>query len=154
MDNREAIGSWLSGPRAAAEEMGTDFGYRGERLGLPKEGPGSAASVGRRFGALFLDWALCMLIAYGLFARDAQGAANYALGVLLVLNILTVGTVGSTPGKRLLGLRVVSESRGRLGFGWAVARSALLCLAVPALVWDRDGRGLHDRLARAVQVRI
>ncbi|MEV8335336.1 RDD family protein [Streptomyces niveus] len=154
MDNREAIGSWLSGPRAAAEEMGTDFGYRGERLGLPKEGPGSAASVGRRFGALFLDWALCMLIAYGLFARDAQGAANYALGVLLVLNILTVGTVGSTPGKRLFGLRVVSESRDRLGFGWAVVRSALLCLAVPALVWDRDGRGLHDRLARAVQVRI
>ncbi|MEU9750705.1 RDD family protein [Streptomyces niveus] len=154
MDNREAIGSWLSGPRAAAEEMGTDFGYRGERLGLPKEGPGSAASMGRRFGALFLDWALCMLIAYGLFARDAQGAANYALGVLLVLNILTVGTVGSTPGKRLLGLRVVSESRERLGFGWAVVRSALLCLAVPALVWDRDGRGLHDRLARAVQVRI
>ncbi|EST22069.1 RDD family protein [Streptomyces niveus] len=154
MDNREAIGSWLSGPRAAAEEMGTDFGYRGERLGLPKEGPGSAASMGRRFGALFLDWALCMLIAYGLFARDAQGAANYALGVLLVLNILTVGTVGSTPGKRLLGLRVVSESRDRLGFGWAVVRSALLCLAVPALVWDRDGRGLHDRLARAVQVRI
>ncbi|MEV8352711.1 RDD family protein [Streptomyces niveus] len=154
MDNREAIGSWLSGPRAAAEEMGTDFGYRGERLGLPKEGPGSAASMGRRFGALFLDWALCMLIAYGLLARDAQGAANYALGVLLVLNILTVGTVGSTPGKRLFGLRVVSESRDRLGFGWAVVRSALLCLAVPALVWDRDGRGLHDRLARAVQVRI
>ncbi|MFE4612363.1 RDD family protein [Streptomyces niveus] len=154
MDNREAIGSWLSGPRAAAEEMGTDFGYRGERLGLPKEGPGSAASMGRRFGALFLDWALCMLIAYGLFARDAQGAANYALGVLLVLNILTVGTVGFTPGKRLFGLRVVSESRDRLGFGWAVVRSALLCLAVPALVWDRDGRGLHDRLARAVQVRI
>lgn len=134
--------------------MGADFGYRGERLGLPKEGPGSAAPVGRRFGALFLDWALCMLIAYGLFARDGQSVANYALGVLLVLNILTVGTVGFTPGKRVFGLRVVSESRGRLGLGWAVLRSALLCLAVPALVWDRDGRGLHDRLARAVQVRI
>ncbi|MFC8078147.1 RDD family protein [Streptomyces sp. NPDC057307] len=154
MDNRQAIGSWLSGPRAAAEEMGTDFGYRGERLGLPKEGPGSLASVGRRFGALFLDWALCMLIAYGLFGRDGQSAANYALGVLLVLHILTVGTVGSTPGKRVFGLRVVSENRDRLGFGRALARSVLLCLAVPALVWDRDGRGLHDRLARAVQVRI
>lgn len=134
--------------------MGTDFGYRGERLGLPKEGPGSLASVGRRFGALFLDWALCMLIAYGLLARDGQSAANYALGVLLVLHILTVGTVGSTPGKRVFGLRVVSENRDRLGFGRALARSVLLCLAVPALVWDRDGRGLHDRLARAVQVRI
>lgn len=134
--------------------MGTDFGYRGERLGLPKEGPGSAAPAGRRFGALFLDWALCMLIAYGLFAQNAQSASNYALGVLLVLNILTVGTVGCTPGKRLFGLRVISENRERLGFGWAVVRSALLCLALPALIWDRDGRGLHDRLGRAVQVRI
>lgn len=154
MDNREAIGSWLSGPRAAAEELGADFGYRGERLGLPKEGPGSAAPLGRRLGALFTDWALCLLIAYGLLADGPQSAGNYAIGVLLLMNILTVGTVGSTIGKRLFGLRVISEGRGRLGFGWAVARSVLLCLAVPALIWDRDGRGLHDRLARAVQVRI
>ncbi|WP_330176168.1 RDD family protein [Streptomyces sp. NBC_01498] len=154
MDNRQAIGSWLSGPRATAEEMGADFGYRGERLGLPKEGPGSVASFGRRFGALFLDWALCLLIAYGLFARDPQTAANWALGVLLLLHVVTVGTIGSTPGKRVFGLRVISEGRDRLGLGWAVVRAVLLCLAVPALIWDRDGRGLHDRLARAVQVRI
>lgn len=134
--------------------MGADFGYRGERLGLPEKGPGSAAPLGRRFGALFTDWALCLLIAYGLLADGAQSAGNYAIGVLLLMNILTVGTVGSTIGKRLFGLRVISEGRGRLGFGWAVARSVLLCLAVPALIWDRDGRGLHDRLARAVQVRI
>ncbi|MFD3921222.1 RDD family protein [Streptomyces sp. NPDC058595] len=154
MDNREAIGSWLSGPRSAAEGMGADFGYRGERLGLPKEGPGSAAPLGRRFGALFVDWALCMLIAFGLLADDPQSASNYAIGVLLLMNILTVGTVGSTIGKRLFGLRVISEGRDRLGLGWAVVRSVLLCLAVPALIWDRDGRGLHDRLGRAVQVRI
>jgi hypothetical protein len=35
-----------------------------------------------------------------------------------------------------------------------VLRSVLLVLVIPALIWDRDGRGLHDRLARAVQVRI
>ncbi|WP_433547973.1 RDD family protein [Streptomyces sp. CA-294286] len=155
MDNRQAIGSWLSGPRAAAEEMGADFGHRGKRLGLPPEGPGSVAPLGRRFGALFVDWGLCLLIAYGLFARgDSQAAGNWALGIFLVLSILTVGTVGCTPGKRLFGLRVVSERGGRLGFGWVVVRSVLLCLAVPALIWDRDGRGLHDRLARAVQVRM
>ena len=49
--------------------MGVDFGYRGERLGLPEEGPGSIARPGRRFAALFIDWALCMLIAYGLLAH-------------------------------------------------------------------------------------
>ncbi|MGW1814663.1 RDD family protein [Streptomyces sp. NPDC002125] len=155
MDNRQAIGSWLSGPRAAAEEMGADFGYRGERLGLPQEGPGSVASFGRRLGALFIDWALCMLIAYGLLAAgDQQAAGNWALGVFLVMSLLTVGTVGSTPGKRILGLRVIGEDGGRLGVVRVVVRTVLLGLVIPAVVWDRDGRGLHDRLARAVQVRI
>ncbi|WP_405695511.1 RDD family protein [Streptomyces sp. NBC_01185] len=155
MDNRRAIGSWLSGPRAAAEEMGADFGYRGERLGLPQEGPGSIAPLGRRFGALFIDWALCMVIAYGLLARgDQQAAGNWALGVFLVMSLLTVGTLGSTPGKRILGLRVLAEDGGRLGAGRVVLRSVLLLLVIPAIVWDRDSRGLHERLARAVQVRI
>ncbi|MEV3931822.1 MULTISPECIES: RDD family protein [unclassified Streptomyces] len=155
MDNRQAIGSWLSGPRAAAEEMGADFGYRGERLGLPQEGPGSIAPLGRRFGALFIDWAVCMVIAYGLLAGgDQQAAGNWALGIFLVMSLLTVGTVGSTPGKRILGLRVIAEDGGRLGVVRVVLRSVLLLLVIPAIVWDRDSRGLHDRLARAVQVRI
>lgn len=135
--------------------MGVDFGYRGERLGLPQEGPGSIAPLGRRFGALFIDWTLCVVIAYGLIARGDQTAAgNWAVVVLLVLSVLTVGTVGSTPGKRIFGLRVISVDGRRLGIVRVLVRSALLCLAIPALVWDRDGRGLHDRLARAVQVRI
>ncbi|MEU2431717.1 RDD family protein [Streptomyces sp. NPDC007861] len=155
MDNRQAIGSWLSGPRAAAEDMGADFGYRGQRLGLPEQGPGAIAPLGRRFGALFIDWALCMLIAYSLLAKGSQQAAgNWALLVFLVLSVLTVGTVGCTPGKRILRIRVLAEDGGRLGIGRVLARSVLLCLAIPALVWDRDGRGLHDRLAKAVQVRI
>ncbi|MFE3324250.1 RDD family protein [Streptomyces sp. NPDC059176] len=154
MDNRQAIGSWLSGPRAAAEDMGADFGYRGERLGLPEQGPGAIAPLGRRFGALFIDWGLCMLIAYGLFANgDQRAAGNWALLIFLVLGLLTVGTVGSTPGKRILRLRVVAEDGGRLGVGRVAVRTVLLCLAIPALIWDRDGRGLHDRLSRAVQVR-
>ncbi|MEU4067530.1 RDD family protein [Streptomyces wedmorensis] len=155
MDNRQALGSWLSGPRAAAEDAGVDFGYRGQQLGLPEEGPGSIARPGRRIGALSVDWALCMLIAYGLVTDGySQATGNWALGILLVLSVLTVGTVGSTPGKRLFGLRVVSASGGRLGPGRVVVRSLLVCLALPALIWDRDGRGLHDRLSGAVQVRI
>ncbi|MGP3984404.1 RDD family protein [Streptomyces sp. KR80] len=155
MDNRRAIGSWLSGPRAAAEEMGVDFGHRGKRLGLPAEGPGSVAPLGRRFGALFVDWALCVLIAHGLFARgDYSSASNWALLVFLVMSVLTVGTVGFTPGKRLLGVRVISVDGRRLSLPYAAVRSVLLVLAIPALIWDRDSRGLHDRAAGAVQVRI
>jgi len=135
--------------------MGAEFGYRGERLGLPAEGPGSIAPVGRRVGALFLDWALAVLIAYGLLSgRELRTAGDWALVVFFVMSLVTVGTVGCTVGKRLLRLRVLAvDGLGRAPL-WRVAlRSALLCLAVPALIWDLDSRGLHDRLAGTVQVR-
>jgi uncharacterized RDD family membrane protein YckC len=155
VDNRQAIGSWLSGPRAAAEEAGVDFGYRGEQLGLPEHGPGSIARPGRRMGALAVDWGLCLLIAYGLLTDGYdQATGNWALLVFFALGVLTVGSVGFTPGKRLLGLRVVAEGGGRLNPLRVLLRTALLCVAVPALIWDRDGRGLHDRLARTIEVRI
>ena len=155
VDNRQAIGSWLSGPRAAAEEAGVDFGYRGEQLGLPEHGPGSIARPGRRLAALAVDWGLCLLIAYGLLTDGyGQATGNWALLLFFVLGVLTVGTVGFTPGKRLLGLRVVAEGGGRPNPLRVLLRTALLCVAVPALIWDRDGRGLHDRLARTIEVRI
>ncbi|MEU5309617.1 RDD family protein [Streptomyces sp. NPDC021562] len=155
MDNRQAVGSWLSGPRAALEEAGAEFGYRGEQLGLPEHGPGSIARPGRRLGALLVDWGLCVLIAYGLITKGYSPAtSNWALLVFLVLGVLTVGTVGFTPGKRLFGLRVVGVETGRVQPLRALVRTVLLCLAIPALVWDRDGRGLHDRLAKTVEVRI
>src|SRR5512134_1525624 len=52
-------GSWLGGVRSA----GVDLGAPGERLGLPESGSGAAASYGRRLVALFIDWALSMVIA-------------------------------------------------------------------------------------------
>lgn len=149
------MGSWLSGPRAAMEDAGADFGYPGERLGLPEEGSGSIARPGRRLGALAVDWALCLLIADGLITGgDDQATSNWALLLFLVLGVLTLGTVGFTPGKRLFGLRVLALGTGRVQPLRAALRTVLLCLAVPALIWDRDGRGLHDRLAGTVEVRI
>ena len=154
MDKRQAIGSWLSGPRAAAEEAGVDFGYRGEQLGLPQDGPGSIARPGRRLGALVVDWGLCVLIAYGLLTDGyGQATSNWALLVFFVMGVLTVGTLGFTPGKRLFGLRVVALDTGTVNPLRALLRTALLCLALPALIWDRDGRGLHDRLAGTVELR-
>ncbi|MFJ1731610.1 RDD family protein [Streptomyces sp. NPDC088254] len=155
MDNRQALGSWLSGPRAAMEDAGADFGYRGEQLGLPESGPGSIARPGRRLGALAVDWGLCLLIAYGLITDGyGQATSNWALLIFFVTGVLTVGTLGFTPGKRLFGLRVVALDTGTVNPMRALLRTALLCLALPPLIWDRDGRGLHDRLAKTVEVRI
>ena len=49
---------------------------------------------------------------------------------------------------------MVALDTGRVNPLRALLRTVLLCLAIPALIWDRDGRGLHDRLARTVEVRI
>ena len=44
--------------------------------------------------------------------------------------------------------------RRRNGVIWVVVRTVLLLIVVPALVIDRDQRGLHDRAANSITVRI
>lgn len=135
--------------------MGIDFGYRGERLGLPKDGSGSIASPGRRFGAIAIDWFMCLLISSALLSNGpSQSTGNWTLAVFGVMTFLTVGTLGFTPGKRLLGLRVIALSGDRLTIPRVFVRTVLLLLVIPPLIWDMDGRGVHDRVSGAVQVRI
>jgi uncharacterized RDD family membrane protein YckC len=135
--------------------MGVEFGYRGERLGLPEEGPGSIAPIGRRVVALLIDWLLCVVIAYGLIAHgSAHSANNWALVVFGVVSVIGLTLVGATPGKAITRLRVVAVGGGRLGPLGVLIRTVLLLIVVPAVVWDRDTRGLHDKAARAVQIRV
>lgn len=119
---------------------------------------GRARSPARdsRLGALAVDWAMSVLIASQLITQSYGDPAtsNWALLVFFLMSALTVGTIGFTPGKRLFGLRVVALETGRVSPLRALLRTVLLCLAVPALIWDRDGRGLHDRLAKTVEVRL
>lgn len=138
------MGSWLSGPGAGGD-------YRpGQRLGRPLEGPGSVGGFGRRLAALVLDWLLCLLIATGLL----RGGSVTTLVVFAVENLLLVSLVGATLGHRLLGLRVSSVDGRRASPLAVVIRTLLLVLAIPALIWDKDGRGLHDRAAGTLVVRV
>ena len=57
-------------------------------------------------------------------------------------------------GHRLLGLKVVRLDGSDAGPVRGTVRSVLLSLAVPALVWDRDQRGLHDRFVGTVLRRV
>ncbi|QDW63634.1 RDD family protein [Oerskovia turbata] len=145
MVSREDVGSWLEGTPTGGESG------RGGRLGLPSDGPGSLATVGRRAVALVVDWVLCLLISYLVF--DANSMAT--LGVFAVENLLLVSTLGYTVGHRVMGLQVrVLGGEGRMVGLWrALVRTVLLCLVVPAVVWDGDGRGMHDKAAGTVIVR-
>lgn len=76
--------------------------------------------------------------------------------VLVAINVLGLALIGQTPGMKLFKIRVrpLTGDPARLGFVPAVIRTALLSLFVPAVVFDRDGRGVHDRLSRAVVVHV
>ncbi len=102
--------------------------------------------------ALVVDWVMALLIAGWLLRSTGLGQFGPLL-VLLLQNVLLVGTAGSTIGHRLLGMRVERADGGAPGFVAALIRSVLLCLALPPLIWDADQRGLHDRWAGTVVVR-
>ncbi|GAA2851945.1 RDD family protein [Streptosporangium fragile] len=143
--------TWLGGVRSA----GIDLGYPGERLGLPEEGSGSVARFGRRIGAILIDWLICTwAIARGLLGIDPTRAPWAPVLILAVEYLLLVGTMGMTFGMRLMGIRVAALDGGAPRFVPVLVRTFLLCLAVPALIWDRDQRGLHDRAANTVVVRL
>lgn len=133
-----------------------EFGYQGKRLGLPEEGSNSLAPTGRRLIALVIDWLLCYVIAYAFIGRGDLNATGTNMGTLAVFaaeNLLLVSTLGYTVGKRLMGLRVVSVTRDHLTPLAVVVRTLLLCLVLPAAVYDRDGRGFHDKAVGTAVVR-
>lgn len=147
-------GTWLSGGGSPSE----DSYVLGSRLGLPSVGQGAVAPTGLRLFAFALDLAAGVLIG-GLVVvllgdvspqqRSLVNNASFALQ-MVVLQSLT----GQSLGMRLVGLRVHRLGRdGPPGLLPTLLRTALLILLVPALIYDRDRRGLHDRAAGTVVVR-
>jgi uncharacterized RDD family membrane protein YckC len=138
--------------------------YRGQRLGLPESGRASLASAGSRVGAWVVDAIASVLVA-ALFVnafgpRDADHdvaarlpgywslipfAVDYVVGLLVA---------GRTLGMYLFGIRVIRVDRNEAVNPWrALLRTLLLMLFVPAVVFDKDGRGLHDRYSDTAVVR-
>lgn len=126
-----------------------DNSYPGERLGLPAVGSGSVARPGRRIAALAIDWAAAVLISIAFFAYDSFAT----LVVFAAVQILFLPTLGGSPGHRLVGLRLQLVGGGWVGLWRPIVRTALLVLVIPAVIWDADQRGLHDKAAGTVLVR-
>lgn len=151
-------GSWLSG--GIGETGDEQQEWPGQRLGLPKDGPGSVATRGARLLALLVDLVLIALVT-SLFVEvdvnrpDVMQRFNY-LSVLVwfVITALMVSLFGFTAGKALFGLRVVRlDGRPMVGPLRAVPRTVLTALLLPAAIGDADGRGLHDKATGTVVVR-
>jgi len=126
------------------------------RLGLPDNGPGSLAGLGRRIAAFSLDYFASMTVAH-LLDRNIDPLGNsfriLTLEVMFAQMVLLTSLTGSSFGQRLLGMQVTKLDLSRVDALRVIARTALIFLVIPAVVWDRDTRGLHDRLLGTVVVR-
>jgi len=78
----------------------------------------------------------------------------WTLPIFAAETYLLTALTGFTVGKRLLGIRVVRIDGRPVGFVWALVRTLLLLAVVPALITDHDLRGLHDRAANTIVIRI
>jgi uncharacterized RDD family membrane protein YckC len=133
--------------------------YRGENIGLPRTGSGSLTTTGPRLLAFLVDAVASGLVA-ALFVHHHGGSladrlpGSWSLIPLALDYVIGSLVAGRTIGMYLLGLRLVRVTpQVALDPVRAVTRTALLCLLVPALIFDRDGRGLHDRLTDTAVVR-
>ena len=130
-------------------EVPVENSYPGERLGLPESGPGSVARVGRRIGGLAIDWACATVISIAFFAWDSLATTI----VFAVVQIVFLPLLAGSPGHRLVGLRLIRVDGGWVGLWRPVVRTVLLVLVIPAVIWDPDQRGLHDKAAGTVLIR-
>lgn len=123
--------------------------YPGERLGLPESGSRSVGRVGRRLSALLVDWLLATVVSILFFHYDPWAT----LLSFACLQIIFIPTIGGSIGHLALGLRVAPLGQRWVGVWRPIVRTVLLCLVVPALIWDSDQRGFHDKVAGTVLIR-
>lgn len=145
MVDRKDIGSWLSGPDTSGISK-----YPGERLGFPESGPGSMARAGRRILAIIIDWTIALLISNVFLAGNSMAT----LAVFAAEQILLIGTLGYSIGHRAMGIHVVKPDGSAAGSLAALVRTVLLCLVIPAVIFDPDQRGLHDKAMNTVLIRM
>lgn len=150
-DRSRVLGSWLAGP-AAATGQDTAGPAKGARLGLPESGPGSVATMARRAAAFAVDAIGSALVAAAFTAPHPPN--NWSLLVFTVEYVFFTALFGQTPGMRLLKIRLYRLDRPGhpLGLPRALLRTFLLMLLIPAVIYDRDNRGYHDRITQSVVI--
>jgi uncharacterized RDD family membrane protein YckC len=135
-------------PRDADAEPAHD----GARLGLPADGVGSMADLGPRMLAFLIDSAVANGLAFLVFQSQGPNGLYVLGGFALEVWIFTA-FLGGSVGHLVCGLEVLRLDHRPVGLWRSLIRTGLLCLLIPAAIWDRDGRGLHDLAAGTVLVR-
>ncbi len=108
------------------------------------------ASWPRRIIALVIDWIASTLVTIGIvglgdYSQRGGTSSWVVLGVFAVeVSLLTV-LAGGSFGQLLTRIRVLTTDGRPLSLLVAIARTLLICVVIPPLIFKADsGRGLHD----------
>ena len=130
--------------------------YPGESLGLPESGRGALAPWGSRISALFIDWGASMVVAIGAFGLGVMTESGWRawmpLTVFFVQKALLTALTGSSFGQLITRVGVTRLDGGPIGWWRSIARSALVCAVLPAVVVGAERRGLDDLVLGTVVV--
>lgn len=134
--------------RTLTATMDADY-WPGKRFGLPQEGPRSTPSYLRRAGGLAVDWALAVGLSVLFFDYNALATLALFIALSAFFGLVSAGTLGH----HLVGIRIAPVAGGALGIVAPLIRPLLVALVLPAVLYDDDMRGGHDRLVGTILVR-
>ena len=97
-----------------------------------------------------IDWTIALVISICAFGGNLWAT----LAVFAAEQILLIGTLGYSIGHRVAGIHVVRLGGKPAGPLAALVRTVLLCLVIPAVVFDPDQRGLHDKAMNTILIRM
>jgi uncharacterized RDD family membrane protein YckC len=112
-------------------------------------------TLGRRFGAITLDWLASYLIAIvffsgpGTFLERTTHAGAPALILFFMEYFLLVTLQGASAGHRVFRMRIVNfEDGGAPTILQSLIRSLLMVIVITAITYDENGRGIHERFSK------
>jgi uncharacterized RDD family membrane protein YckC len=121
---------------------------------------GLRAGFWQRFGAYVVDVIFIDIV--NVILVVALRGAGYGIGLLISIAYFSYfeGGSGQTPGKRLVGVRVVDATTGEpIGYGRGVIRwlgrilsGIVILLGYLWMLWDREKQCWHDKAATDVVV--
>ncbi len=90
-----------------------------------------------------------------IFFEQNQGRPFWIALVFFLQIFILTSTTGASAGQRLLKLRVLRYPELEpLGIAAALLRTLLILLVIPAVVYDNEGRGLHDRIVGSAVMQV
>lgn len=102
------------------------------------------------------------ILQVGLIFATGSNSMMYVVELAAVALVIYLdGIKGGTPGKLILGMRIVNEKGKYIGIPMAILRyigkilsGIILLIGYLMIAWDKRKQGLHDKIAKTFVVKV